>query len=197
MTMRIINTKIFLYIFTFLIMLIFLINYWLNNKIVDLNFMVKCISQSVTIISMFSFIFATFLWKFEKFQNWLVLVPNLNGIWEGEIRSDWISSDTNKNLPPIHAQLIIKQSLFHISCVMKTKEMTSYSIIFGYILDSKNQKMQLSYTYASVPHQMIQERSPIHYGTVLLDIDGKQLSGMYWTGRKTTGDIKMTWKQKR
>lgn len=196
MAMKIINTKIFSYILTFLIMLTFLINYQLNNGSVSLRFFVECITKSVAVISIFSSIFATVLWKFRIFQNWLVLVPNLNGIWKGKIQSDWISPDTNKKLPPIDAQLIIKQSLFHISCVMKTNEMTSHSIAFGYILDSKNQTKQLSYTYTSIPHQTIQERSRIHYGTVLFDIDGKQMSGNYWTGRKTTGYIEMTWKQK-
>ena len=194
--MKVINTKIFSYVLVFLIILTIFVNYQLNNGFVDLSFFLECISKSVTVVSLFLLIFATILWKLTIFQNWLVLIPNLNGIWKGKIQSDWISPDTNKKLPPIDAQLFIRQSLFHISCVMKTEEMTSRSIAFGYNLDSENQIKQLSYTYISIPHQTIQERSRIHYGTILFDIDDKQLSGNYWTGRKTTGCINMTWKQK-
>lgn len=127
--MKVINTKIFLYILAVLIVLTIFINYQLNNGSVDLSFFVECITKSVTVISLFLLIFATILWKITIFQNWLVLVPNLNGIWEGQIQSDWISPDTNEKLPPIDAQLFIRQSLFHISCVMKTAEMTSRSIM--------------------------------------------------------------------
>lgn len=194
--MKVINTKIFSYILTFLIVLTIFINYQLNNDSIDLKFFVECTTKSVTVISLFFLIFSTVLWKIRILQNWLVLVPNLNGIWKGQIHSDWISPKTNEKLPPIDAQLIIRQSLFHISCVMKTTEMTSRSIAFGYNLDSKNQIKQLSYTYLSIPCQAIQERSRMHYGTILFDIGDKQMSGDYWTGRKTTGTINMTWDKK-
>ena len=78
---------------------------------------------------------------------------------------------------------------------MKTDEMTSRSIAYGFILDSDNQITQLAYSYISTPLQTIQERSRIHYGSVLFDIEDKMMTGNYWTGRKTTGIIKMEWKK--
>lgn len=195
--MKVINIKICLYIVVFLVVITVYINCKRYNGFIDVGFWWNCITQSATILLIFSFMFTTILWRLKIFQNWLVLVPDLNGIWEGEIQSDWTQPDTNRKLEPIPAQLIIKQSLFHISCVMRTNEMISYSVSFGYILDRENQQKQLCYTYVSMPHQIIQEKSRMHYGTVLFNIYGKQMDGDYWTGRNTTGCIKMIWKQKK
>lgn len=196
MEMKTINTKIMTYVLVGLVVVTVLITYTLNDSTIDLNFCIECITKSVTVVSIFLFLFSTILWKMRIFQRWLVLIPNLNGIWEGEIQSDWIDPNTNEKIPPIEATLIIKQSLFHVSCIMKTDEMTSRSMAYGFNLDPDNQLTQLSYTYISTPLQTIQEKSRIHYGSVLFDIEEKELNGNYWTGRKTTGIIKMKWKCK-
>lgn len=196
MVMKIINIKILSYILVFLIIATLVINYHLNNQIISFAFLIDSITKSVTVISLFFWIFSTCLWKMKILQGWLVLVPNLNGIWKGKIHSDWIDSTTSQKVPAIDTTLIIKQSLFNISCIMKTGEMTSRSISFGYILDKENQLKQLSYTYMSVPLQTIQERSRIHYGTMLFDIGTNTMSGSYWTGRKTSGNITVTLENK-
>lgn len=196
MEMKTINTKIMSYILATLIVITVFVTYTLNGDAVNLSFWFECITRSVTVISTFLLLFSTLLWKITALQGWLVLVPNLNGIWEGTLESDWVNPETNKKTGPIKATLTIKQSLFHVSCVMKTDEMTSRSIAYGFILDSDNQITQLAYSYISTPLQTIQERSRIHYGSVLFDIEDKMMTGNYWTGRKTTGIIKMEWKNK-
>lgn len=194
--MKTINTKIMIYVLVGLVVATVLITYILNNSTIDLNFWIKCSTKSVMVVCVFSYLFSTILWKMHIFQRWFVLVPNLNGIWEGELQSDWIDPNTNEKIPPIEATLIIKQSLFHVSCIMKTDEMTSRSIAYGFNIDPDNQLIQLSYIYISTPLQTIQERSRIHYGSVIFDIEEKELNGNYWTARKTTGIIKMKWKYK-
>lgn len=78
---------------------------------------------------------------------------------------------------------------------MKTNEMTSRSVSADFIIDTDNQKQQLVYTYQSIPIQTVQYWSPIHFGTVLFDLDSlyqtSKLEGNYWTGRNTAGYIKL------
>jgi len=82
---------------------------------------------------------------------------------------------------------------------MRTAEMTSRSIIADFVLDKDNQVKKLSYTYDSNPIATVKERSPQHLGTMIFDIIEKskrKFEGEYWTGRKTTGHIEMTfWKK--
>ena len=48
---------------------------------------------------------------------------------------------------------------------------------------------KLIYTYLNNPRAELQ--SPIHYGTVIIDIDNpNRLEGNYYTGRKTRGSMR-------
>lgn len=137
-------------------------------------------------------IFIKWLWKLPLFRHWLVLVPNLNGTWKGEIRSSWVNPETNAPIAPIPSSISIKQSLFSISCNAQTGEMKSYSFIAGFILDEEHQKRFLSYSYDSIPLPSVRDRSALHKGTALLEIEGDdaaKLNGEYWTARKTTGEM--------
>ena len=157
----------------------------------------KVVSADLVCIGLFS----TFLWKCKVFNKWLVPFPNLNGTWKGHIQTTWVDPETNERPGPIPAILAIKQSFFSISCVMRTAEMNSYSVISDFVLDEDNQIMRLFYSYDSKPLQTVRDRSPEHCGTMSFNIIEKPeltLSGEYWTGRKTTGHIEMTyWKKER
>ena len=151
--------------------------------------------MSVTINTFISLVFIKWGWKFKVFRGWLVLVPNLNGEWKGALRSSWIDPE---KLEPYYTDdvcLNIKQTLFSISCVMTTAQMSSYSITANILIDNENQKKQLIYSYQSEPKQDLQEHSRIHYGTTKLDLDDiktpKKLTGSYWTSRETSGVLSL------
>lgn len=75
---------------------------------------------------------------------------------------------------------------------MQTGEMKSYSFSGEFRLADEDQVRQLVYSYASDPKPTVQGRSARHYGTAVLDIlDGKpaKLKGVYWSDRKTTGEL--------
>lgn len=159
----------------------------------------KVLPTVVTIDTLIGFIFIRYLWQMKIFKGWLVPFPNLNGSYKGTIQTTWIDPLTNERPASIPATLTINQSLFRISCVMRTKEMTSHSFIGDFILDTDEQVKKLSYSYSSEPNQVVIERSPCHLGTTVFEIEEKpklRLNGQYWTGRKTTGTIEMRfWKK--
>jgi hypothetical protein len=162
---------------------------------------VKIIPTVVSIDVAISLLFAKYLWKLSIFKGWLIPFPNLNGTWKGMIHSNWVNPETGKNPDPIPVILTINQSLFHISCVMRTKEMTSHSFISGFSIDDDNQIKRLSYSYNSKPKQSVRHRSPEHFGTIVFDIvqnSSLKLVGEYWTERTTTGSINMEyWKSEK
>jgi len=198
--MRNINLKYSLYILVGISVLIFFILVGIQ-KIDSLNFItgLKLIPKVVSIDLFFVAGFSSYLWRWKMFHGWLVPFPNLNGTWKGFIQTTWVDSTSNERPSPILAILTIKQSFFKVSCVMRTVEMTSRICIADFILDKDNQVKKLSYTYDGNPLATVKERSPQHLGTMIFDIIAKpkrKLEGEYWTTRKTTGHIEMTfWKK--
>lgn len=152
---------------------------------VDFTSIFDYFSTSVTVCSIVSYLFCSYFWKWKIFKGWFVQIPDLNGLWRGTLNSTWEGSKT------IKVNLKIKQSLFKISCVMFTDESKSESIACDYIIDEDNQKNKLTYTYLNTPDSTVRERSPIHHGSVILDIGDNTLTGNYWTDRKTTGCLKL------
>lgn len=144
-------------------------------------------------------LFVKWGWKFTIFKGWLVPFPNLNGTWQGHIKTTWINPKTDESPPPTPAILTIKQSFSKISCVMRTAEMTSYSYSEDFKLEGDNQIRQLSYPYTSKPLTTVTDRSPLHEGSIVFDIVGDpvtKLKGQYWTARKTTGEVIMNFREK-
>ncbi len=143
--------------------------------------------------------FSKWGWRWRLLQGWLVPFPNLNGTWEGVIQTNW--KDKNENIPgPIPSVLTIKQTFGHVSCVMRTSEMESYSYAEGFRIDNERQIRQLCYSYTSKPNSSLRDRSTPHDGSILFNIIGKpvkKLEGEYWTQRQTTGTVALTYKTKK
>lgn len=187
--MKNIEIKYVLYIMMFIAIVIFLLTKQLNPSSGILTLILDSLSTTITIISFLSFLFSTYLWKLKFFKGWLVKIPDLNGVWKGELYSTW--NNTN-----IATELEIKQSLFKMSCKIRTLESESISISSDFLIDEDNQKQQLTYTYVNTSDLKYRKNSPIHYGTVILNIGEDTLKGVYWTDRKTAGDIKLKYKRK-
>lgn len=78
--------------------------------------------------------------------------------------------------------------------------MASYSYIEGFTLDRDKQVRQLAYSYTSKPKPSVKERSTPHDGTIVFDLIGtpvSKLEGRYWTDRETTGEITLTYREKK
>ncbi len=201
--MKNINTKIGLYLLLTVSFLLFYVIYYIQGSPA---FNLKTIFQILPKVVFFDLVlygvFVSFLWKSPIFRHWLVPFPNLNGTWKGQIHTTWVNPKTEERPEPIPAILTIKQSFLKVSCVMRTAEMSSRSLVSNFVLDKENQLKRLVYTYDSNPIETVKERSEQHYGTMFFDIAREQkkiiLEGRYWTTRKTTGDINMRfWKKER
>lgn len=200
--MKNINLKYFLFLLLGMSAGVFYLLMLIQNiSVLNFIIVVKMIPKVVTIDLLVIGLFSAFLWKLRIFKGWLVPFPNLNGTWKGYIQTTWIDPKTNERPAPIPAILTIKQSFFKISCVMRTAEMTSRSIVGDFVLDKDNQMNRLFYSYDSNPIQTVKERSPQHCGTMAFDIveePERKIAGEYWTGRKTTGQIEMSyWKKEK
>lgn len=144
-------------------------------------------------------VFVSYAWRWKIFRGWLVPFPDLNGTWQGIIQTTWKNLETGEIPAPIPVILTIKQSFIRISCVMRTAEMTSRSYLADFWLDGDEQIRKLGYSYHSSPLPSVVDRSQPHDGTIIFEFIGnpvEKLKGIYWTARKTTGEITLTFREK-
>lgn len=157
----------------------------------------KLLPEVVTIYTIFHLLFIKVGWRLPLAQKWLVPFPDLQGTWQGTLQTTWANPETGIIPPPIPLILVIKQSFDAISCVMYTKESTSRSKAALLIEEDDSGIKELSYNYTNLPDLSARPRSPIHEGAATLRIIStpqKTLKGEYWTNRKTTGEITLTFK---
>ena len=136
------------------------------------------IGEAISVTAIIMAIFEKTAWRWpllSKIHN----VPILFANYVGSLKTDYDQNERN-------CELTIEQSFTTIKVKFKTGESSSHSITASIINDNGTQK--LIYTYLNSPRAELQ--SPIHYGTVILDIDNpNQLEGNYYTNRGTKGSM--------
>jgi hypothetical protein len=147
----------------------------------------------------YSLVVAAVIICFEAFDRWvwrlgpipeMVGCPNLRGTWEGSLKSTWVDPETRLPVEAIRAFLAIRQTYSGITTRLMTGESTSVSLVTS--LDRQSGVTTLQWTYRNAPRLLLQERSRIHHGAVLLEAHGappRRLAGYYWTDRDTKGEM--------
>jgi hypothetical protein len=153
---------------------------------------IKEIPHTIVLFGILYLLFEKWGWRLSVFHPWLVPHPDLEGTWDGEVRSTWTNPETGTGVAPIPSKLVIKHNFASISCVLLTGESQSYSVTAQINEDDDSDVLQLSYVYTNKPRARVRFRSEIHDGAAILTIkeeDGLLLDGEYWTSRKTTGEM--------
>ncbi len=196
-----INNTIKIYVQVLTLLTIWVILLLISKTYINIDIWsaVEKIPQVISIYIIIVIIFKKWVWKWNILQGWLVKIPNLEGTWKGELKSDWIDPSTNKNIPPVPIILVIKQTFSDIKCTLMTQESTSYSTAadINYI---QGEDLYLTYNYTNRPKATIRDRSEIHDGASILKIIKNPklcLEGEYWTSRKTRGDISLSFKSRK
>jgi hypothetical protein len=122
-------------------------------------------------------IFDKHLWKRANLTN----IPDLNGSWEGKIKTSY---DKNSNEYP--ATLSIKQTWSHISIVLTTENSRSESTV-AMISTKPSDGAKIQYAYENKPRHNAKNTMHAHSGTADLVLRLKDniqiLEGDYYTGR--------------
>lgn len=152
--------------------------------------------EVVTVFVLLRLVFTKWLWRCRVFtyKGWLVQFPDLEGTWEGELHSTWENPKTGEREPPIKAFLVIRQTFSKISCTMFTKESVSFSRAAQLVKEEASDAIALSFNYTSTPKAVVRELSAVHDGAAdlrVVRVPKRMLEGQYWTGRCTTGDVKL------
>lgn len=140
---------------------------------------------SVSLIIMGAY--AGFLWRINPFEK----TPKFMGRYSGKIFYCYKGVSGEKE-----TSVIVKQTLLSVKVQIKTNEITSNTIV-GDIVE-ENGEYALYYTYITNPKIKYSKENPIQRGTCrLVKNNKKELNGIYWTSRNTTGDIELKKKSRR
>lgn len=134
------------------------------------------------------------IWRKLPFLN-TAFFPDLNGVWVGEVHSNWVDPKTGQKVTPIPTQFTIRQTLFDISIKQKTGESKSYSHRVIAEADTNADRYRLWYDYDNQPEAAFHFKSTQHQGFAWLEInladEPSVLVGQYYTNRSTSGDMKL------
>ncbi len=140
------------------------------------------------------FVFKKFVWKWSFLNKLgLIKVPDLNGEWNGQIKSSH-----DNFLQAYRIKIMIQQDWTHIAVRIKAEESTSHSFVAA-ILTEDPRGIILTYQYQNKPNPETIDTMAIHEGTTFLKLEEKKLEGEYYTGRgrATFGKLELTRPQSR
>lgn len=138
------------------------------------------------------------LWAFDLWIwawpviSWLARRPDLRGTWCVEMDSTWRASESGPAIGSIVGYLVIRQTYSSLSARLLTAESSSRTCTAAIVRDEDG-LYQLVAVYVNEPRYVVRERSPIHYGGLVVSvIDGSApaLRGHYWTDRDTGGGFR-------
>ena len=145
------------------------------------------IESTVTIIGFVYAIFIGFAWHQPIFKGWLVRVPDVRGTWRGQV----VPLNTEgQQATPIPCQLVIRQRLFSVSCVLQTMGARSQSFAGNAYLDEDSGEERLVYVYRTNPKLADRVSNASHDGSTILTLTKTDvLVGTYFTDRCTRGEL--------
>lgn len=176
-----------LYVFVFIGLICFLIKKYVF-EIASVTDYLDIVELAVTVTLAVMVFYGSFLWKFNPLEK----TPRIMGKYQGNIKYCY------NNIPGVkETEVEIRQTLFGVKVKIKTNEITSDTITGNFV--KENDEYVLYYNYITNPKSKYSEKNPIQRGTARL-VSTKstkkhanewavELSGIYWTSRKTIGDM--------
>ena len=141
------------------------------------------------VFSSLYWVFDRWVWKLRLLRKiGLIGIPDLNGIWEGQVESSYQDGGA------VYAvSIVIRQRWLHIAVTLETDYSRSRSIAASLRTDD-TPNPELSYLYINEPKATAVSTMNMHRGTTVIELKGDVLEGDYYTGRgrMTFGAIKLT-----
>lgn len=175
-----------------LTILAFLALVWATGGTVSLEWL-KYLSATLLVVTGALAAFDNLLWRIPFLQGWFVRRPHLSGVWDVTIRTGWKDPATGEQIGPVRATFEITQTYATLNVQMKSNASVG-ELICANIIPRHGGGYRLIGTFRNEPKLFDRDKSPIHYGTFSLDIEGnanspQRMTGHYWTDRETRGEM--------
>ena len=152
----------------------------------------------VGVLGFLALLFEKKLWCQPWLHGWFVKRPDLRGTWRVKLQSDWVDDNTGNRTPLIICYMGVTQSLSDLQMHLMTRESESSSIAYSIEASRSGKGYLIAAVYRNEPGIFLRgERSEMHYGGMILETHGDQVSrpkvlrGEFWTDRNTKGEMKL------
>lgn len=136
--------------------------------------------EAIGLTVLLMFFYERWLWRYNPCEKTPVLKRHYTGI----LKSSYDNIERK-------ASLEIKQTLLSVRVMLISGESKSNSLSAS--IDEIHGTKKLIYCYLNTPKSEFRNRSEVHYGTAMLCVDNpNELTGQYYTDRKTIGDMQFT-----
>lgn len=134
--------------------------------------------EGIALATIIMMLYERKLWRYLPFEDTPIFCEKYTGTIS--------SSYDGKEYP---ASLKIKQTLLTLTILFQSGESKSKSVCYS--IDNLYGEKRLTYCYLNEPNALVRSRSSIHHGTAMICLENiNELTGQYFTDRKTTGDMK-------
>lgn len=150
------------------------------------------ISLAVTVSGAALWVFDRWVWRWPIVRR-LSGRPVLHGTWHGTLASSWVDPGTGIRVDPDNdVFLVLRQRYWRVTARLLTRESSSVSLVSNFVVGVDGVQ-QLVWVYLNNPRADVRDRSQLHYGAAILTAPrqpgGARPEGIYFTDRKTLGDI--------
>lgn len=166
---------------------------WKGN--LDGNVVWSSTTSAVSVTLACRYVFLKWAWKWFPLLEKLHKVPNIEGKWTGKFVSTWRATPESPYATGPIDVTITQPDLYSLKVAQRSGESTSHSYgeSFEILPDGT---IMVNFSYKNDPHATVRDRSQISYGTARYELNvkagEKTLSGNYFTDRKSTGSISLT-----
>ena len=103
--------------------------------------------------------FNKYLWRLPFLYPWFVDVPNIQGVWRTEIRSNWENPETGQQIQPILGFMVVRQTYMDLSIRQLTAESAS-KLLAGRILREPDGLNMVVGVYCNEPETLGSPEKP-------------------------------------
>lgn len=163
---------------------------WVTSGKTDLVWL-RFFSGAVLVSTLLLTAYDLWLWRIPVVQRLPGVPRSVRGTWRGTVSSMWVNPDTRQGIDPVDAYLVVRQTSTTVTVRLVTKESSSSSSLAR--VAEIDGCAVLDYLYLNRPRTAVRDRSPIHHGSVALEVSGTpahRLAGRYWTDRDTKGEMR-------
>jgi SMODS-associating 2TM, beta-strand rich effector domain len=139
-------------------------------------------------------VFDRWLWRLPWINGWFAKRPVLCGTWQVTLQTEWKDPKTGEVPGPNICYMVVRQTFSILSMRLMTKESSS-ELVAERIVQAEDGVFRILGVYTNKPRVAVRHRSEIHFGALLLDVQGDpatSLEGHYWTDRSTRGSMTFT-----
>ncbi len=169
---------------------VFAVSSWGTSGKLNLVWL-RYFSGAVLVSTLLLTVYDLWLWRLPPVQRIPSVPRSVRGTWQGTISSMYVDPATGKTIDPVEAYLIVRQTSTVVTIRLVTRESCSSSTLAR--VAQQDGVAVLDYLYLNRPRANVRSRSPMHHGSVALEISGTpahRLAGRYWTDRDSKGELR-------